>query len=886
MSLFNGAQSFFLDQTVVGNSSVVDVTSIGMFFMYRPSGLNNMSGVQYPGITMFLTDVVGGMPNISNSQIFQNYARVEWSAIRTSSDASAETIFSFANPITLQTGRSYAFCWAYDSGEDFLPWTNIKGNKLVGTNITSPGPSSSYSGNYFLYSSIGTVNGGVPSSVLNYGAAWQPLTSVDAKFQVYAARYSVNSVPVIANLASLPLDTPVFSSNLFFQYISNNHSLKIIKPSPRVENIDFDIQSSVKQSYVGAQFVYQDTIHYPGGGVHASVVTTGSNTITANTNMSNGALFSWNTIYAGYTGDKFVIVDYGAEGVDVRKIKSIVSNTVVTVDEATTVANSAARIMIAPVAMTDSFNTSFLNGKKSSLMFLRDSSANSTVRFVGHSVDHSNVAFANAGLGYSNSNVLYVLGYNNVNGAITSNYPAVANLTTNSTGGVLSLAFSNVGAGFVNSAQVVFVVGSGVLVNPNVATVNTSAGANLVPSLIFGSTLKTEQTNNIFRNSRPVNIDVHSALAIMDMAQVANTTSTTQISTMYYLANNSLTPNGFITHVSATPQVFNLDLNSQVMLNTMTNIPVVASRSLEFVSHYSNGAINDLVDSTKAYSNNYKIEITTRSTNDWVALGPFKSPLIDFGRYIFNNDYTNEHTDSGNALARHITTVFNMTGPANTNQMAEDLRFFVSAWRPPQTDIQVYARIKNSTDEQAFSDCDWTRMELIDGSNNYSTSGYTDLTYGFQGQPNSTSILAGSVTTTNNSSVFTGIGTNWNVSLANNTLVKLYDPLFANNDFAVVLVTEVGNSTSLTVDQVFSTNTQTGIGGFELANRSGLKMDVLGYGHQAFNNIQYDNVVRYYNTSEHINDGFNIVQIKCLMLSPDAHFIPRIHNIRGIGVSA
>lgn len=883
MTIFNAAASFYLDPSVVEGSQTVDVSSIGMFFMYRPAALNNKSGVQYPGITMFLTDVVNGLPNMANVSIFQNFARCEWNQILTSSDASAETVFTFNNPITVHTGRAYAFCWAYDAGEDFLPWTNIKGNDLVGTTRVSTGPSSTYGGGYFQFSSI-IGNGATPTNIQNYQTAWTALSSTDLKFEVYAARYATNGVPFAANLSAIPLNTPVFTSNTFYQYSSGNNTLNIIMPCPRTENILFDLSTSVKQSYVGSQRVYQNTVNYPGGGVYAAIVTNGSNTVTANATMSNGAAFSWNTIYGAYTGEKYVVINYGTS-VDVRKIITIASNTVIIVDEATTAANSSARFMVSPVANTDSFNTTLIGGKNAALMFLRDSNANSTVRFVGHSVDFSNVTFSNTGTGYSNSDVFYVTGQLNVPGAIVANYVAVANLSTNSTGGVLSLNFSNTGAGFVNSAQVHFVVLTSANALANSVTANTSAGANLVPILNYnGTTLLTEQSSNIFRNARPINLDVHSMTAITTIGVTANTSQNTSLTTIYYMANNALTPNGFITYVGA-PQTFQLSPGSMTMLNQLTNIPVVASRSLEFETLYANGAPNDKVTAINAYSNNYLMTMSVWANNDFVSPGPFSSPLLEFGRYIFNNDYTNENTDYGNAYSKHITTVFNVSGPANTNLMAEDLRFYLSAWRPPGTDIQAFARIQNSTDVEPFVQEDWTRMTLVTGSNNYSTTGYVDLTYGFQGQPNTTLTLAGTASIANGSANLIGSNTAWS-SIANNTLLKVYDPLFPNSNFAVVLATGVVNSSLITVDQVFSTNTVIGIGGTELTGRGGLMVDTLAFSHQGFNNIQNDNVVRYYNTLSHTYDGFNIVEMKCVFLSTDPHFIPRIHNLRGVAVSA
>lgn len=867
MTFFNGAQSIYFDPTLVSKSTTVDLAQVGMYFMYRPQATNNKSGINYPGITLFLTDVQNGVPNLANTQLYATACRAEWNTILTSSDASVETVFTFPSPITVQTGKTYAFCWTYDGGEDFLPWFNIKGNHLVGTSTISTGPSASYGGHYFTSLSDGTFT---------------PLLDTDCKFNLYAARYSVNNVPILANLNSLPINTISMFSNLMIEYIGNS-TVEVILPSPRMESIAFDIQTSTKQSYVGSQRAYQNTIHWPGGGVWASVVTTGSNTVTANSTLSNGASFSWNTVFGGYTGEKYVVLDYGTS-VDVRLVTGIISNTVISVDESTTASRSNVQFMVTPVATVDSFNSTILNGKSTSLMFLRDSNANSTVKFTGHSVDFSNVTFSNTGTGYSNSDVLYVFGYQFVNNAITMNFPAVANLVTNSTGGVTSLNFSNIGCGFVNTAQVHFTVVNSSALTPNSASANSSAGANLVPIMSFSSKIKTEQTNNIFSNTRPINLDVHCAFAAMNLVSTANTEQSVNFSTIYYMATNPSTANGFITYVGNT-QSYNLTTNSWLQLNQQQNIPVVVSRSLEFSTLYSSGSLNDQVNALNTYSNNFQISVATVSNNDWVALGPFSSPLIEFGKYMVNNDYTGENTDSGNSQARYITTVFNMTGPENTGQMAEDVRIYLSAWRPPGTDFQVFARIQNSTDSEVFKFEDWTRLQLLPGSNNFSTSGYVDLAYGFQNQPNSAITLGGTVSVANNTSVLVGSNTTWTNSL-NNTLVKVYDPLFPNNNFAVVLVTNVNSNTSINVDQVFSTNTNFGIGGFSLTGRGGLLVDTITFDNQAFNNIQRENVVRYYNTSNHVYDGFNTLQVKCVMLTSDPHYIPRIHNIRGIGLSA
>jgi hypothetical protein len=879
MTFFNGAQSFYVDKSVVANSATVDISAISMYFMYRPNAFENRTGSNFPGISMFFLEMSGETPNISDSaNIFKYQTRAEWNTIQTSSDASVETVFRFDTPIKITTGKSYAFAFAYDNSEDFLPWTNLKGNDLVGTTQHSTGPSSPYGGHYFLFSSTSTSaanSSSVPTSTDNFNTRWTPLNDTDLKFKIYVARYAVNSIPVFANGVSIPANAQIYHSNLLYDYNSNNGLITIQKPCPRVENITFDSASSLKQAFVGPQKVYQNTVFYPGGGAYATVVSNQSNTITANLTMSNGATFSWNTVFNGYTGDKYIVV-HTSDHADVRKISSIVSNTVISLEEATTFSNSASKFMITPVATIDSFNVNPF-GRKSPIMFLRDSSANSSVRFTSNSLDWANVAITAGGTGYANTDQIYITGFDYVANTKTNAYAAAAIPTTNSTGGIISLAWSNTGSSFTNTAAMKIVTSNSVIVANN-SSANAGTGSGLVLTLPVGSTLYTEQTNNAFRKCVLRDLDIHQVLPVMGLEPVANALTVPYLTTQYYADANGYSRVG-------ASQVFPISLNIVTQINTLNNIPVIVSRSHEFGLYYANGAPNDQVSAVLPYSNTYNLKIATRSLNDYAAVGPFDAPVIDFSRYVFNNDATNENTDSGNAVARHITTVINLSGPETASTMSEDLRVFVSAYRPSGTDILTYARIKNSTDAQALPDGDWTKLTLVE-ANNYSSSGYTDLSFGFPNQPNTTSIVAGTASTTNASAVLTGSNTVWQTSLAANTLIKIYDPLFANTNYAVCLVTSVASNTSITVDQVFSTNTVFGIGGNALAGRSGLAVDVLGYGHQAFNNPQNHNIVRYYNLAEHIIDGFNIMQIKFVMLSSDAHRIPRIKTIRGLGVSA
>lgn len=114
---------------------------------------------------------------------------------------------------------------------------------------------------------------------------------------------------------------------------------------------------------------------------------------------------------------------------------------------------------------------------------------------------------------------------------------------------------------------------------------------------------------------------------------------------------------------------------------------------------------------------NKSIIIKGSITND----DPNVSPIIDASRLngltihnIINDDHTDEHKETGNANVRHISKVVEL---ADGNE-AEDLKVFVSAWRPSGTDVKVYAAIHNSEDPEGIYDKDFTPMSLAAGTLN------------------------------------------------------------------------------------------------------------------------------------------------------------------------
>lgn len=892
-AIFNYGQTFFLDPASVGNSTAAGITSVNLYFQARPNFQDNQTGTMFPGISLYLTGTAFGIPQVT-PRTFLQVARAEWNQISTSSDGTQPTNFRFPNPIFIPTGFSYAFLVSYDNNEQFVSWMDRTGNFLVGTQTPSPGPSSPINGQYYEFVNSGTLDqleaATTQSDYLNW---WNPLNNAWLKFDINAARYYVNGVPVFANTANVSVNTFIGSSGIN-QLWDNVNTVSLQYPANRMEAVTYNRSQSLQQAFIGGQRVWQNTVFYPAGSKNFATVSCNmSNTITANSQTSNGQTFSWNTAFNSYQGQIFLAI-FDVSGVNIRQVLSVVSNTVIIVDEPTTFVNSASQFMIAPVATIDSLTTASPGGNKTSLVFLRDSSANSTCRFTSCSIDPTTTNIIAGGTGYSNSDVLYFIGYEFLNNKIPAfptysvgNHWAVANLTTNSTGGITSLSFSNIGAGFVNASAVVPVFANGANTNP---LTNTSAGtgANVVANV--SSIICTELSNNVFRACNVVNLPLHYANPFWSMVVPNEVNTQIGISLSYFANTDAAANGGLVYYVSSSAQNILLTMNQINRFNLMNQpIPAFVSHSNEYIVLQTNGS-TQAVNALSLTSNGYTVTINTQSTNDWATLSINTIPMIEFAEYIVNNDYTNENTNYGNAYAKHVTTKFTFIGNTQVTNLSEDLRVYLHCYRPPATDIEVYARIENSIDNEDFESEDWSRMVIVQGANLFSSptqiTDYVDIGYGFPGQPNSSLTITGVVTTTNNSSNIVGVNTTFQTQISNNSLIKLYDPLFPNNNFLVASVLTVTDNTHLTIDQNLSTNSAAGVGGFSLVGVNGLHIDVLNFSHQAFNNIWNQNVVRYYNASQHIYDGFNELQIKVVLLTSDQHQIPRINSIRGIAVSA
>jgi hypothetical protein len=306
---------------------------------------------------------------------------------------------------------------------------------------------------------------------------------------------------------------------------------------------------------------------------------------------------------------------------------------------------------------------------------------------------------------------------------------------------------------------------------------------------------------------------------------------------------------------------------------------VIKSRSLE-------------VAQTALYTSNRKsaVQVLTMTMSQSNA-SLYESPKfqitdldISLKKNLISNTYTvttggvvfdTEVTKNGTALSKHISR---KVGFAN-NRFAEDLRVFMTAYRPTGTDIKVYAKVHNSGDSDAFDDKSWTPLTCYENGNVYSSAtdatNMVEYTYGLPKYSDTANTLPGSFTTVTSNNVLTGSGVTPNTYVAANDAVKIYNPLIPEN-YMVAIVT-ASNSSTITIGELVTNNNIIG---------TGFVVDKLKYPNIAFINPLNYKIAKYFDTAWGENDKFDSMQIKIVMLADNSNIVPKVDQLQVVGVSA
>jgi hypothetical protein len=811
-----------MDSSFVQGATEVGITRVDLFFRSKPPQEGNKSGIYKPGVEIKIVPINEGKPQISqvgaykptepveHGSKFSFYstgqtARLEWDDIQPSLNAETPTTFKFDSPVFVPTNQSYAAVIKFDGAENFILWKNITGDPLVGQpTVYSSGPSGNFRGTLWQFIADPTQQGAdldpttyaytnvdigdnADNPALVYAADvnpldvsdksylqsnWHPFTNITLKMNVFVSRYFVNGQPAHIledyygnTLLTSTEDRPVIIPADANTAAVANGIYQLSAPSECKEYILYNLTNSTRHTVTYGEVIYQDGPDYPGD-KEPVAVSCANVTITANGShvYPNGSTFNATGGFGQLfdVGDSVIVNDDSSNNRYFRAVTAIPTNTEITVGTSfpNTVTGTFQR---SPIAFVGELATTTVASNRRSLLTLYNSMANDSVRFVTNAI--ANATIVASGTGYSNDDYIFVTGYEDVDYAVKGNYGAFANVTTDASGNITAVAFTNAGAGFPNSSVL---VGSNVFIYQSSGgtpsnTASAGSGANV--TFEVGSTIKSMMSQTKFANCEVVNMEVNRMKPEVWVNNPLGTGYTLHHRTRYYSVEDSNTIYGRAYYVDSDDESANTDTIVKIWKSHKLNIPAegktpaLLSRSNEFVTRYANGSVNTEGVWGKPFSNTAFFNFNITSNNDYQVVWFDPEVVVShYSQYLINNDYTNEHTNHGNAVAKHVATRVNL----QKGTAAEDVLVYLDAYRPSNTDIKVYARLRNSEDETNFEDLDWTLLDLVDGniySSDVDDSEYVEMTFNLPAYPNTDFKLAGTAEIRQGNAYVTGSGT-------------------------------------------------------------------------------------------------------------------------------
>ncbi len=840
---FDYAQTFYLDPAQLDGSQYVTVTGINLYFKSKPHPRNNQSGIFNPGVYMFICEVENDIPNLRRA-LKESIVRKNYEEINASLDAIDFTQFDFRSPMPLKTGKSYAIVINFEDPQ-YSIWTATQGRKLIGSeNICD----SAYNfGKLFRASNYLEID----NDPKTQDDVLKAIPATDLKFDILALEFTDEN----GNLQRASIE--LVNDNYEFLEIANPYS----KMFGYV---------NIFEAFGNRQYIYQDF-----GNAAANVFYYKPGTLMLNTppNAPGGSLYpdvekliafkelrkfpSSLVVYG--TGTNFtrdldfsslIIITDGVPSDSlgyvantcVRRVQRVVNNTVMILDEPCTFRSNTAKFKVPPVAKME---TAFINPDT---LVLIDSNVDEDKFFVTNAVNY--ITFS-GGTSYQNTDYIVFSGANTKkNGR--------ADITTFANGTIASINIVDPGYGFETTP-------TSTIYTKNKVAGGSGSGASI--NVTIGSQVVAEMYGSKADIVNVVSFPINNFIPNLDFNLKGGTISNTNINFAYIdsVANTfDLSDNNF------TPVV------SGQSTDITTFDGVVMSKSLEILNR------ERLVRSTsEGKSSLIKFTLSADNKYDSPELHEELTSIFAFNNEI-NNDATNEHTNFGNAIARHISKKITF----DKDRFAEDIRAIITAYRPPGTDVKIYAKVHNSKDEDAFDDKTWTELEITDAtfggrlfSSKANKKDYVELTYGFKGWPDFSTTITGDafVYSAVGNTTVTGVGTSFNTELANGDVIVLYDEQFPNTTYGVAVVANTPTATAFEINKDFANVS------LEAAT---LKIGKVDKPYMVFNDIHNDNVATYYSTSLNEFTTYDTFAVKIVMLSNSSYIVPRINDIRAIGVSA
>ena len=230
-------------------------------------------------------------------------------------------------------------------------------------------------------------------------------------------------------------------------------------------------------------------------------------------------------------------------------------------------------------------------------------------------------------------------------------------------------------------------------------------------------------------------------------------------------------------------------------------------------------------------------------------------------------EYYDESLDNGYyRVSRYISKSVILAD----NQDAEDLRVYITAYRPVNTNVMMYAKFRHKDDPDTFENKSWTKLNELNIPFFSATSNINDRIEIEYGVPASSVYQSTNATCNTTSLICTLEATE---GLANNTICYITD--IASDRMMIREIVHVVNNTTVILDA---------IPGFASTNAAFGTISGLNSKESAFIYTENNNIIRYVDGNDAVFDSYKDFAIKIVPVSNNSYTIPRIADMRALAL--
>jgi hypothetical protein len=824
------AQTFYINEPSNGVPGVY-LTSIDLFFKAK----SPIYGIE---IQIRLTE--NGQPTpsmVPNSSVYK-----EAQYVQVSDDASVGTNFRFNCPILLQSATSYAIAVIPAGGNpDYEIWTAELGGQDVTTN--SPIQTNNDTGTLFL-----------SSNDIQFTA----IQTEDIKFQLYIANFK--STTGTAVLTSRDSDY-IMCKDLIGSFFLTEYAV--------LGNNSYDLARLTITSNTAA-FTVGETVYQSNG----------------SSNVATAVVYSANSSNIKLTNT----VGYFVTSYQVKGVTSS-ANAVVSGVYANVITTAGSNTIIVP--FTNAFTTGqtvYLGTNSRSYM---QASNVSIITDGTHLQLYNNVAFSDSDAMFgrlrsdgnlvatvtsvddvSNPNRITV-NLDNVSSNITSNF---ANSKGTYLIGLTSGASANVVGPY--NARYNAIVPQFADSQPGDTNINWSfTGAQ------FGSSKTIDSsaillTNNVEKELRDTpRVLMSRSLEYNTLPPGRQGETTTRVFANMSTTNNMVSP--FI-DLGAKRKVTVTGYNI-VPANTLYGYILTVESGQPFSIGQTIYQANSVSNSVYGQGTVFNISDTQATVSNVTGYFNKSNPIVLLGDNSVNANATDVtyYSEKNNTNLNFSSRYISKNVVLADGQDAEDLRVYITAYRPAGTDFLIYARLLNKEDSEDFRSKAWTNLVQISSpallSSTVNTQDLVEIEYGL---PASTRLFASNCSCNSTSNIINVV--------TNNNLIPGNHVYFADTTSSKFFVGRVQTVSSTNVHSV----TLVDIPNFAITNAAFGIIPDLETPSGAFLYDANNNIVRYVSTKflnvasadNIVYDSYKTFAIKIVPVADSTALIPIAKDMRAIAL--